>query len=94
MQAMKKQKAIEMLGGTITIAAKKIGISYQAVNKWPDPLPARIADRVHAAAAREQGCGKIEPITHGIAKLNAHQPPGDIIALERDGGFGVKFGAV
>lgn len=53
MQAMKKQKAIEMLGGTITIAAKKIGISYHAVNKWPDDLTARLSDRVEAALARE-----------------------------------------
>ena len=54
MRLMKKQEAIEILGGTITLAAKEIGISYQAVNKWPDPLPARIADRVEAAVARKQ----------------------------------------
>lgn len=55
MQPMKKQDAIEMLGGTITLAAKEIGISYHAVNKWPPELPARIADRVFAAVARKQG---------------------------------------
>ena len=66
MRLMKKQQAIEILGGTITLAAKKIGISYQAVNKWPDPLPARIADRVHAAAAREQGIDALTQAQHNV----------------------------
>lgn len=42
-----------MLGGTITAAADAIGVSYQAVDKWPDELPDRIADRVVAAVARK-----------------------------------------
>jgi len=50
---MLKVQAIELLGGSITAAAKRIGISYQAVDKWPDELPPRIADRVLAALARE-----------------------------------------
>lgn len=50
--AMDKAKAIELLGGTVSAAADAIGISYQAVEKWPDPLPDRIADRVVAAIAR------------------------------------------
>ena len=50
---MLKTKAIELLGGTITAAANAIGISYQAVNKWPDVLPDRIADRVYAVLARK-----------------------------------------
>ena len=45
---MKKTYAIELLGGSITAAAKTIGISYQAISKWPDKLPPRIADRVYA----------------------------------------------
>lgn len=45
---MLKTQAIELLGGSITAAAKAIGISYQAVDKWPDDLPPRIADRVYA----------------------------------------------
>jgi hypothetical protein len=49
---MRKSKAIELLGGTVASAAQAIGISYQAVEKWPDPLPDRIADRVQAAIAR------------------------------------------
>jgi hypothetical protein len=45
---MLKTKAIELLGGTITATAEAIGITYQAVNQWPDELPPRIADRVYA----------------------------------------------
>lgn len=49
---MDKTKALELLGGTVASAAEAVGVSYQAVDKWPDPLPARIADRVLAAIAR------------------------------------------
>lgn len=50
---MLKTQAIQLLGGTVTAAAEAIGISYQAVHKWPDVLPASIADRVVAAVARK-----------------------------------------
>lgn len=49
---MKKQDAIELLGGTTRTAAEVLGVTFQAVSKWPDPLPDRIADRVRGAAAR------------------------------------------
>lgn len=49
---MLKSQAIELLGGTVTSAADAIGISYQAVVKWPEELPDRIADRVQAALWR------------------------------------------
>ena len=49
---MLKAKAIELLGGSIASAAEAIGVTYQAVGKWPDPLPARIEDRVIALLAR------------------------------------------
>lgn len=51
---MLKTKAIELLGGSVASAAREIGCSYQAVDKWPDEgeLPPRIADRVLAALAR------------------------------------------
>lgn len=49
---MRKDKAIELLGGTTATAADAIGISYQAVDKWPDELPRRIEDRVLAALYR------------------------------------------
>lgn len=51
---MRKSKAIELLGGTTAAAARAIGVSYQAVDKSPDDLPPRIADRVLAALAREK----------------------------------------
>ena len=50
---MHKSKAIELLGGSISAAAEAIGVSYQAVNQWPDELPDRIEDRVLAALARK-----------------------------------------
>lgn len=50
---MDKAKAIELLGGSIATAAERIGVSYQAVDKWPEVLPDRIADRVVAAIARK-----------------------------------------
>lgn len=49
---MNKAQAIQQLGGSIPAAAKAIGVSYQAVNQWPDVLPARIVDRVQAALWR------------------------------------------
>lgn len=49
---MRKSKALDLLGGSVASAADAIGISYQAVDKWPDVLPDRIADRVVAAIAR------------------------------------------
>lgn len=67
MQGMKKQQAIELLGGTVTLAAKEIGISYQAVNKWPDDLPARIADRVYAALARQRSPAPLHAAPHAAA---------------------------
>lgn len=50
---MRKSEAIELLGGTIPAAAEAIGVSYQAVDKWPENLPSRIADRVQAALWRK-----------------------------------------
>lgn len=53
MPAMDKTKAIELLGGTVAAAAQAIGVTYQAVDKWPDRLSKRVADRVLAAQARK-----------------------------------------
>lgn len=50
---MLKQKAISLLGGSVSAAAEAIGITYQAVDKWPEVLPQRIVDRVQAALARK-----------------------------------------
>ncbi len=54
MRAMKKHLAIELLGGTVSAAAKTLGVSYAAVHKWPDELPRRISDRVEGAYARRK----------------------------------------
>lgn len=61
---MNKAQAIQQLGGSIPAAAKAIGVSYQAVNQWPDVLPARIVDRVQAALWRmQQATPAAEPAT-------------------------------
>lgn len=70
---MLKTKAIELLGGTVSDAAKAIGISYQAVHKWPDVLPEAIADRVIAAVARK----------HLPPELIGEQPPADSSQAEK-----------
>ena len=51
---MLKSKAIELLGGSVSAAAKALGVSYQAVDKWPDALPPRIAERVMGVYARDK----------------------------------------
>jgi hypothetical protein len=50
---MLKTDAIGLLGGTLTTAARAIGVTPQAVRDWPEVLPARIADRVQAALWRQ-----------------------------------------
>lgn len=50
---MLKTEAIELLGGTVAAVADAVGVTYQAVDKWPDELPPRIADRVQAALWRK-----------------------------------------
>lgn len=47
-----KQQAIEMLGGNHTAAAKALGITYQAVRKWPDDLTPDIENRLIGALVR------------------------------------------
>lgn len=54
---MRKDEAIAVLGGTISAAADAIGVSYQAIVKWPDELPPRLRDRVQAALWRRQNDG-------------------------------------
>jgi len=52
--SMLKTKAIELLGGTAHSAADAIGVTYQAVVKWPDHLPPRLIDRVIAALVKQK----------------------------------------
>ncbi|HET8694983.1 MAG TPA: hypothetical protein VFM33_09985 [Aquabacterium sp.] len=46
------------MGGSVAAAAEAIGISYQAVDKWPNELPPRIEDRVQAALWRRSQLNK------------------------------------
>lgn len=50
-RCLAREQAIALFG-SIPAAAAAIGVSYQAVNQWPDVLPVRIADRVIAACVR------------------------------------------
>lgn len=50
---MKKSEAIQLLGGSVKEAAATLGVTYQAVEKWPEELPPRIADRVLGAHVRK-----------------------------------------
>lgn len=54
MRSMKKEHAIELLGGSVSAAASAMGITYQAVDKWPENLPQRIADRVLGVWVRKE----------------------------------------
>lgn len=51
---MLKTRAIELLGGSVSAASKAIGITYQAVDKWPDVLTPALRDRVQAALYRQR----------------------------------------
>ena len=51
---MNKAHAINLLGGSVHAAAATLNITYQAVKKWPDPLPERIEARVLAEVARQK----------------------------------------
>ena len=69
---MLKTNAIALLGGTVAAAAKALGVTYQAVDKWEDVLPPRIADRVVAAAARM----KLTPEEYGQLLAPPDSTPG------------------
>lgn len=49
-----KQQAIEMLGGSQTAAAKALGITYQAVRKWPESLTPDIENRLIGMLVRSR----------------------------------------
>lgn len=66
---MRKDEAISLLGGSISAAADAVGVSYQAVRKWPEELPTRIADRVWAALARRGLPTSLDADKQGICPL-------------------------
>jgi len=49
---MRKQRAIEILGGTVHSAAASVGVVDAAIRNWPDPLNPVTRDRVLAAVVR------------------------------------------
>ena len=51
---MQKKQAIELLGGSVKAAARKVGVTYQAIARWPEELTPAIRDRVQAALYRER----------------------------------------
>ncbi len=52
-ERMKKQEAIDLLGGSPKKAAEAMGYtSVHAVYMWPDPLRPDVADRVRGVVAR------------------------------------------
>lgn len=55
---MKKSEAIELLGGTVSAAAKACRISGPAVSQWPEELSEAIEDRVLAALHRKNFLGR------------------------------------
>lgn len=71
---MDKQKAIDLLGGTPSAAARAIGITPQAVNAWPDVLTPRIADRVIAAQSRLKP-SKVNKHALTASKKQSQVPP-------------------
>lgn len=61
---MKKTEAIRLLGGSVKLAAERIGVTHAAISQWPDQLPPRIVDRVQAALWRLQ---------HGIERQDSQR---------------------
>lgn len=52
---MNKAKAIELCGGTVSAAAKELGITSSAISQWPESgdLPEGAQNRVLAYLARK-----------------------------------------
>lgn len=70
---MRKEKAIELLGGSVAAAARALNVSYQAVDKWPDELSPRVAERVIGAYAKDKlpelSCAEAPPETKPSEEL-------------------------
>jgi hypothetical protein len=54
--SLTKEQAAAMFGESLAAA---FGISRQAVNAWPDPLPERRANEVLGLALRRYGDGRL-----------------------------------
>lgn len=88
---MEKQKALEMLGGTVAAAASAIGITYQAVADWPDVLSDRIADRVYAAIGRKEMTEKQPPLAPVQVAIQTPEEAAFVSAPRRQNGRREKF---
>ena len=51
---MLKTEAIELLGASVTSAAKRVGVTTSAVCQWPEVLTKTLEDRVIAAYFRRE----------------------------------------
>ena len=60
---MFKEEAIALLGGNVQSAAHFVGVTCQAINKWPAVLPLRISDRGLGACLRN---GLVVPGRHTV----------------------------
>jgi hypothetical protein len=58
---MNRDELITAFGGAKELS-KMMGISFQAVYKWPEQLPLRIMDRVIGAAWRKGRIQDLPPI--------------------------------
>ena len=70
---IRKTEAIEMLGGSTREVAAALGVSYQAVDKWPDVLSDKVADRVLAAWARRNVEGLPPPFAKSASQPQSGQ---------------------
>lgn len=68
---MKKEHAIERLGGSVASAAAAIGISSSAISQWPEVLPPRLEDRMLAAFVRKQHPKVVREFTAPIPNTQA-----------------------
>lgn len=50
---IKKEIAIDMFGGVVKLA-RAIGVTPQAISRWPDEIDERLSDRVIAACVRSE----------------------------------------
>ena len=62
-----------MLGGSTREVAAALGVSYQAVDKWPSVLSDKVADRVLAAWARQNVEGLPPPFAKSASLPHSGQ---------------------
>lgn len=65
---MQKSKAIALLGGSTADAAKTLGVTYQAVAKWPEELPPGVVNRLIAFYVRSRKRVPAELLASATAK--------------------------